>query len=335
MLKRKLTDLEVCIRKKPVNLQDQDIPFFVSEFERVIPESYLYELKNVLITDEGTLYSNYSVISEAGTLQNRTIRYRLSVFLKRKKNRLSGGEKYLYASDAWSAGYFHWLTDVLQRLEAIQEEERAGMTLILPSFCNSFHLNSLSPYQLKNIIHISQGGAVIAQNLFLPGHISISGNYNSLLINRIRKRYRSYYQERKELMVSERIYISRDKAKIRRILNEKELYPILEKYQFKLIYAEDYSFEEQVGIFKNCKYLISMHGAGLTNMLFMEENNSVLEIRKKGDSHNLCYYALASSLNLDYYYLFGNPLEKEMDTHLADFEINIDLFEDAIRKMLL
>ena len=68
------------------------------------------------------------------------------------------------------------------------------------------------------------------------------------------------------------------------------------------------------------KYLISNHGAGLTNMLFMKAGGNVLELRHRGDKHNNCYFSLASTLRLNYYY------------QLCDSENNI---EDAYTANLL
>ena len=64
----------------------------------------------------------------------------------------------------------------------------------------------------------------------------------------------------------------------------------------------DLSFKEQVSIVFHAKCLISNHGAGLTNMLFMEADTAVLEFRHYEDTHNNCYFSLASALNIKYFY---------------------------------
>jgi hypothetical protein len=47
-------------------------------------------------------------------------------------------------------------------------------------------------------------------------------------------------------------------------------------FDFQTIYAEDLSFEQQVKICSRARHLVSNHGAGLTNMLFMPQGASVL-----------------------------------------------------------
>lgn len=78
------------------------------------------------------------------------------------------------------------------------------------------------------------------------------------------------------------------------------------------------SFKEQVALFSETSILLSNHGAGLTNMLFMPAGSNVIELRKKNDDHNNCYFSLASALNLKYYYQQCEPLNKDEDAYTAN-----------------
>ena len=49
--------------------------------------------------------------------------------------------------------------------------------------------------------------------------------------------------------------------------------------------------------------LMLRHLAALANMLYMEMNNTVLELRAENDAHNNCHYSLAVGLNNKFYYL--------------------------------
>ena len=60
---------------------------------------------------------------------------------------------------------------------------------------------------------------------------------------------------------------------------------------FDIIQFEDFSFAEQVKIAFNSKVLVSLHGAGLTNMLFMDKGNYVVELRQENDQINNCYFS--------------------------------------------
>jgi len=98
-----------------------------------------------------------------------------------------------------------------------------------------------------------------------------------------------------------------------------------------VIHFEDLTWEEQVKLSFNTKLMISIHGAGLTNMLFMHPNSDIVEIRRKGDYHNNCYYSLASALSHNYYYMEGNisdsHLSKGINIHDFSEDIAVDVSE--------
>lgn len=132
----------------------------------------------------------------------------------------------------------------------------------------------------------------------------------------------------------ERIYISRRLAGRRRIVNESEIVQIFKKLDFQLIRAEDLSFEDQVKLFSRARYLVSNHGAGLTNMLFMKEGGRVLELRHVSDYVNNCYFNLASALNLKYYYQLCKAEKDSADPHAADVVVNPKETETILTRLL-
>ena len=95
------------------------------------------------------------------------------------------------------------------------------------------------------------------------------------------------------------IIISRSKATSRRLLNETELFQKLRPYNFKLICFEDYNFHEQINIARNCKIMLGYHGAGLTNLFFMQPKSSIVEIYNKNYDHKHFKF-FSQCLNLNY-----------------------------------
>ena len=69
--------------------------------------------------------------------------------------------------------------------------------------------------------------------------------------------------------IYEKIYISRQLASVRKIKNEDDVIKILINYGFHILKAEELNFWDQIRLFSNCKHLISIHGAGLTNCIFI------------------------------------------------------------------
>jgi capsular polysaccharide biosynthesis protein len=99
-----------------------------------------------------------------------------------------------------------------------------------------------------------------------------------------------------------RLYISRNKAPMRRIVNEEEVFKLLESYNFERVYCEDLSFEEQIELFGEAEVILSPHGADLTNMVFAPPGTQVIELFSPR-STCICYWSLANTLGFPYSYL--------------------------------
>ena len=95
------------------------------------------------------------------------------------------------------------------------------------------------------------------------------------------------------------IYVSRRNTPRRGLANEAELERVLITKGFKIVYAEQLSFREQIDTFRRAKSVIAPHGAGLANLTWCEEFPSVVEIFAYG-MHNDCYARLAVSLGYGY-----------------------------------
>jgi capsular polysaccharide biosynthesis protein len=82
----------------------------------------------------------------------------------------------------------------------------------------------------------------------------------------------------------------------------------------------------------NCKVLGGVHGAGLTNMMFMSKGSKILEIRGKGDSSNNCFFSLASDLEMKYYYFLSDT--ENQNYYSTNHIIDIHLFDRFINNSL-
>ena len=67
--------------------------------------------------------------------------------------------------------------------------------------------------------------------------------------------------------------------------NENELINVLKLYNFRLVNFEDYDYETQINIARNCKIMIGYHGAGLTNLFYMKQKALVIEIFNNNYKH--------------------------------------------------
>lgn len=321
-------------RRLPVNFKEDNLELFNHELERVIPPTRLLKLRDVRVSSDGFLFKGLNILPESFAFPANRQQWKRRTFTKFFINNygLRHSRKVerdaLWIVDDWSNGYFHWLTDVLSRLY-VMRDRLDDFVLLLPWDYESrdFVQASLKCFDARTLEFIGQDEVLLCRNLFMPTHTAPSGHYNEEIIRGVRNLLLTNYGDGGDRGHGERIYVSRERAPKRRILNEEALSNLLAEFGFQTIRAEDHSFEQQVQIFSGARYLVSNHGAGLTNMLFMPEGGRVLELRHQTDAINNCYFTLSSALNLNYFYQTCESSDNDQDPHLADLVVDLPMMK--------
>ena len=316
-------------RSLPVNFNQDNLALFSHELERVIPETRLLELNSVRVSSDGILFRRHHMLPESfaflANMKQWKRRSLLKFFVTNYALRRSRAieNDILWVTDDWSAGYFHWLTDALTRLFVVRNR-LDDFVLLLPwdYEARDFVQSSLRCFGVKAVEFIGQNEVRRCRKVFMPTHTAPSGHYNEEIIRGVRSHLLQAYGDAAYRGEGERIYISRDRARKRRIINEEAVVDILAAFGFQTIYAEDLSFEQQVKICSRARYLVSNHGAGLTNMLFMPQGAAVLELRHHTDRINNCYFTLSSALDLNYFYQTCQSGNTDQDPHSADLVVD-------------
>lgn len=331
----------LAIRKLPVNLNQDDLSLFSHELKRLIPQTRLLTHRNVRMSAEGILFQNGRMLPEsfawpanrASWKRRSILKFLVSNYLVKRRRHIE--RETALVIDDWSYGYFHWLADALPRLLTIQDRLK-DLTLLLPHNYKQleFVQSSLRPFDIGTVEYTNPDEVLICDNLIMPTQTAPSGHYNEELIRNVGKLMVGHYGDRARDKPSDRIYISRAGAPKRRVVNEEELKAVLERFGFRTIRSEGYSFADQVRITSGARYLISNHGAGLTNILFMSPGTKVLELRHATDNINNCYFTLASALNLDYFYQRCESANPSEDPHSADLRVDPDTLSANIELML-
>ena len=134
---------------------------------------------------------------------------------------------------------------------------------------------------------------------------------------------------------NKRIYISRRLAKKgRKIINETEVESVLKSYGFKTYVLEKMSLREQIILFAQAKIVIAPHGAGLTNLIFSQPKTTILEIFEPSTFSSLCYYSLSSSMNHNYWYLFGDTVLNRSSPSIPNILVSIDKLVNYLQLVL-
>jgi capsular polysaccharide biosynthesis protein len=318
-------------RPPPVNLKPGDENLFQHEYVREIGPALVRELRDVEALPNGFLIAGGRLVREALVgaprgiralkAQARMLQYRL---LARQTTIARG----VWVTDEFSNGYFHWICDVLPRLEAVGMDAVRGRTLLVPAMADySYCAHSLEAFKLENTRCFPWSERVRAGELLVVGPAAPTGNFRPshmiALRERMRRRFGAGAPGRK-------LYISRARAPGRRIANEEEVGAVFLRHGYERIAPEELSFDEQVRIAGSASVLAGNHGAGLTNMCWMVPGTTVLELRRQGDRHNNCYYSLAAALGIGYRYLACSAADERQPTHVADLVVDLHRLETEL-----
>lgn len=227
--------------------------------------------------------------------------------------------------------YFHFFNDVLPKLFLIDQFQLSNFPLLIHRrIYNSKHFQFL----FNNVDFVNKRPWIIVEdeeylNVMSSWHIKPMG-------------YHKVYQEKiKNLVypfltkggIQARIFLNRATGSGRNINNFNELLPILSRYGFDIIENESLTVEDQIAVFSKTSHLVSIHGAGITNILFSPSELRLLEIMpdNKIASH---YYWLSCSLGINYYDVFlGGNLTRTNSGNEMDFDVDPTAFEVAIKKL--
>lgn len=304
------------------------------------------EDSNVIVVDRAMVNSECQIICDRMVLPisyvhpveraivdkkpRQKLTYFMKNFLLRRKTYF---EKALWIVDDWSLNYFHWHIDALTRFFSLKKDIRDIVILLPESYSKcSFVVESLKKIGVTNVYYIAYSGIIQIDQLIVP----IKNNHTPLFDPFLLKKIRGNYLNGLEVSASDRrIFVSRSKSHTRKILNEQELLNVLLKYGFECLHLEDISLDEQIELFASTKILVSSHGAGLTNCMFMSKGAKVFELRHDQDGFWDCYYRLSGVFELEYYYLKCPIDKKGGEFNNANLHVNIADFEHQLTKALV
>lgn len=313
-------------REPPANFDPADAALFAHEFERALPAARLLDLRDVGVSPDGMLFKGWRLLPESFSSpvimrhflgrRRSVLKFFLTNRLLRRRRRIEGPR--LWVTDDWSYGYFHWLADVLPRLYAARDLA-ARTTLLLPAQFRrmDFVKASLGLFDLGGVEYLPAGEVAVCERLLVPTHTAPSGNYRGEIARGLRDLFAARAGGAPST-AGGRVYISRGRAPKRRVANEAEVVAVLEEFGFRAVHFEEHPFAEQVRIAQGARHLVSSHGAGLTNMLFMPEGGSVLELRRAGERERNWFFNLASAMRLRYFYQNCPQADPAEGAHTAD-----------------
>ena len=294
----------------PVNVKD------ILKHTIVIPKRHILTTNNIFSTGNGIVFKNLKIfipsLAEPWVKQGLSHTFLLKQWYGNHIALSENEESIALVYDQWSNGnYYHWIIDSLPRLLLLRQKF-PNQLLLLPSNAPEFIKTTATILGFNRFFYIEPDQILEAHKFLIPEITAPSSHHDPTLICQVRQELVTGIGQYPGLP-KRRLYISRAKQKVRRLVNEVETIELLQKYGFEIIQFEDYSFEEQVRLSQEAEIIIGIHGANLTNILFMQPKGVVIELMNELNVY-LLYYHLCSYLQLNYYLLICKQ---------ADFNANL------------
>jgi capsular polysaccharide biosynthesis protein len=323
---------ERVIRALPLNFKAGDEKLFQHELVRDLNAARSVIVRNVDVLQNGFVTSGARVLDESFTSSPKpavAVKRWIKMVAYRMASRTAKGvEKGFFATDEFSNGYFHWICDVLPRLEAAYGPEIRQRTFLLPAMADfPYTAPSLEPYGFSSVSVASWRERIRCNELLIVTQAAPTGNYRPSLMHSLRARFRDYFGTDP---AGGKLYISRARAPLRHIANEEQVAAVMESHGYQKVFLENLSLKEQVRLVGSARVLVGNHGAGLANITWMLPGTTVLELRLRDDGQNNCYFSLASALDINYRYLSCNPAATEASAHSADLVVDIDRLDEEL-----
>ncbi|HZY36651.1 MAG TPA: glycosyltransferase family 61 protein [Mucilaginibacter sp.] len=332
----------------PLNMSDHETSMYEPYLSYDYKPQKIKYLENIFVTFSGFCLNNRGLIkachhdypTQLNDYLNEAAEYYYTA-TDHPENLLTLDDNNIYLAihHPWF-NYFHWITESIFRLWMVRRN-LDKCTLLLPEYFKDadFIMGSLEPFNIKNIYFIPNGKSLMVKNLCLPQIKQVCDSYNRRHLKQVRGFYTNYVQAEKKIAIGmgNKLYVSRRLAKRRKVVNEEEILLVLEKYGFETFHPEKFSFLEQVAIFSRVRYLVGEHGSGLTNLLFVPEGASLLELHKDKtnelDHPSPLFWYMAEGLGIHYYHQLCETYGRE-DYFDGDYIVDACFLEKNLKLML-
>lgn len=251
---------------------------------------------------------------------------------------LKGSAFHTLIGGSGDSNYFHWMIDSLPRLHLLK---KAGWFdkvdwFVVPRSSLSYQKDTLRILGIDTTKTVEghQIKHIQADKLYTSTFVRNIEHIPAWVCSFLRDSFLPVAQ--RTAITPKRIYISRQDSNYRNVENEKAVVDLLQKYGFEKVLLSELAFTEQVTLFKNAEYIVSPHGAGLTNIVFCQPGTQVIEIFAKEYTPSL-YADLASKVSLSYSHItsFSYPVARNQRAAMhKSINVPLDKLEETIQKAI-
>ena len=231
----------------------------------------------------------------------------------KKLKELNGSVLSLLTGGGGNKNYWHWLFDVLPRINLCNEFFKLDKIdyFLFPSLEKKFQIETLDLLNIpihkrlssEKYRHI-QGTEIIGTDHPVVTSGDATEDHNNPPTWIIEWLKNSFVNKKNKTEKGKKIYIDRSTKKInyaaQRVLeNEEEIKQNLLKNDFIAVKLHELKFIDQVNLFNNAKCVVGLHGAGFVNLVFCQPETKVIELRSPTSGDSILNVSKKNNLNYD------------------------------------
>lgn len=273
----------------------QDLP---SSFAAVVPEGRAVGATGAVFAPDGCMLGDLSREFGTPAIAHPALRGPLP-----PARRVEGTVVVLAAPG--SRVYYHWLLDVLPRVEIARRAGFGGEgteRFLVSGGSLPFQRETLAALGIgpERVLDTAQYPHLVAERLVVPSYPGRAEHPPRWVCEFLR---RALLPEARDA-APVRLYVSRADAAERRVANEEEVEEVLRGRGFRTVVLGELPVAEQAALFASAETVAGPHGSGMANLAFCAPGTRVVEMFAPGYV-NPCFWSLASQAGLDYAYLLG------------------------------
>jgi capsular polysaccharide biosynthesis protein len=327
-----LYDTETVHRQPPLNYEEitQNSEPFI-RLEETLPACHLCELDKAWVSPYGIVFKNGRVVPESVYSMFVNNRNALTFFKKiflGKVRTVSG--QCLVAHNAYYDNYYHWTLEALPRLYSVREAA-PNLRLLIHEKTPAFVDEYLRFFRFRDIVRIKDDEVVRAEKLVLPMHTARGLAHREQAVRDMGKWLRTQAQVPNNLPADKKIFVSREKARYRRAVNESDAYRIFAEHGYEKIHLEEMPLREQIHRFAAAEKVAGIHGAGFSNLLYAHQATLLTDIIHRQHPQD-AFYNLACATGSRYLRIECDGVGKETYCGTDDLRVDVKKLENLLNR---
>jgi capsular polysaccharide biosynthesis protein len=234
--------------------------------------------------------------------------------------------------------YYHWLIDLLPRICLIRSSD--GFESFEHFLINGSHAHyeeaSLQALRVpsEKIFYVDSRNRFRIEEATIPSMDHFSKVIASWKIEALRVMRNSMPRAQNARLG--RLYVSRKRAAVRRIINESEFENVLRDAGFTAVELESCSWTDQVAMFSGAEVVLAPHGAALANTVFCQPGALLAEINTRVGYRDY-YLHLAAASGVRYRFIEAQPRVTTSSpiraTENEDMIVDLNVLQDLLRSL--